>query len=282
MKASESFVAAVCGMNSIDDVETNTHQLFHLLEEAVKGGAEFISFPENCLYLRIDESGEKYALPIDHAVFRRLSKFCREKNVCLHLGSVPVRSDNKIWNSTFLIREDGSCERVYDKMHLFDIELAGQKAIRESDYYHHGMAPKVLEWRGFRFGLSICYDLRFAELYNYYAKEEVDVLLIPAAFLVETGRAHWEVLLRARAIENQCYVLAAGQGGEHKGKNGATRRTYGHSMIIEPWGEVIAQTDESSQVVLAELQREKITAVRRQIPMGKHRRWNDFMAKGTL
>jgi predicted amidohydrolase len=268
----DRFTAAVCEMTSGEDVDANLKQVMGLLEEAAKRGADFISFPENSLFMRVDENRGKFALPQDHPALAEIAEVCRKMQVCVHLGSVPCQVDGRVKNSTFLIAEDGSVRRVYDKIHLFDIELAGKKPVRESDYFTHGETPNVVEWRGFRLGLAICYDVRFAELFCLYAQQAVDVLLIPAAFLVETGRAHWEVLLRARAIENQCYVLAAAQEGEHFSDSGLKRATYGHSLIVDPWGQVAGVADAKNRIVLAEVSRQKILEVRRQLPMADHRR----------
>ena len=134
-----------------------------------------------------------------------------------------------------------SRRKSYEKIHLFDIELDGLSPVRETDLFKHGKFPSVFKVRGWEIGQAICYDLRFAELFLEYAKQGVDLVLVPAAFLVETGRAHWEVLLRARAIESQCYIVAAAQAGKHLGCQGGHRMTYGHSLAIDPWGTVIWQ-----------------------------------------
>jgi predicted amidohydrolase len=271
---SENIVVAVCEMTSTESVEDNFRQIKELFGQAVAQQAQLLSFPENSLYLRINEQNPKFGLAIDHPTLQELTGLCRENEVAIHLGSVPLAEGDGIWNSTLWIDERGEIERVYDKMHLFDIELEGKKPIRESDIYEFGQCPVVIEWRGFRFGLSICYDLRFAELYSYYARQNVDAVLVPAAFLVETGRAHWEILLRARAIESQCYVIAAAQQGTHKA-GAAERATWGRSMIVDPWGEVMGEADETHRMVIAQMSHQRIKQVRQQIPMHSHRRWQD-------
>jgi len=162
---------------------------------------------------------------------------------------------------------------VYRKIHLFDVDVVGQKPVRESDVFARGTETSVFEIKGWKFGSSICYDVRFPELYLRYAREEVDAILVPAAFLTTTGRAHWEILLRARAIESQAYVLAAAQGGTHQGIKGGTRETHGHSMIVDPWGLIVEEIQDSSEVRVARatLKVDRIEAVRRQIPMKNHR-----------
>lgn len=262
-------------MCSTDCVDDNVDQLLKLLRQALRGGARLISFPENSLYLRIDmENGEKYAFAENSQVFERLALELRGSGAQMHLGSVPVKLEGEIRNVSVWIDDQGQVNFPYSKMHLFDIELHGQKPIRESDYYRKGTQPALVKTLGFRFGLSICYDLRFPELFLYYAHQGVDALMIPAAFLVETGRAHWEVLLRARAIEGQSYVVAAAQGGTHVSKNGKSRQTYGHTMIVDPWGAVLAQADADKKVVFADISGETIRKVRAQIPMAAHRRFH--------
>ncbi len=162
---------------------------------------------------------------------------------------------------------------VYKKIHLFDITLEGQKPIRESDVFTNGEMSTVFEIDGIKFGSSICYDIRFAELYNLYAKQEVDVILIPAAFLVKTGKAHWDVLLRARAIENQSYVLAPAQTGKHQSTSSEqSRETYGHTTAVGPWGDVIECLSDGMDILFVNIDPENCRAVRRQIPMNSHRR----------
>lgn len=263
-------------MTSTDDVSQNLDIILKLLEETEEAETQFISFPENSLYLRVDmDAGEKYALELEDDALRQLSEYCRSHKVCVHLGSIPLLINGKIHNCSVLIDDQGKRHADYSKMHLFDIFLKDKKPILESDYYQKGEKPEIFEWQGFRFGLSICYDLRFSELFNYYARKEVDVLLIPAAFLPTTGKAHWEVLLRARAIENQAYVLAAAQAGEHVStKTDSRRSSYGNSLVVDPWGEVLCHVkEEGSNVVFAQLEKSRIQHVREQVPMKNHRRF---------
>ena len=176
----EDILVAVCEMTSLDNIVENEAQLFSLMKEAVSGGADLISFPENALYLRIDEAGEKFALQKDDPVFSRLSEFAIENKTLLHIGSVPVFEGEKIFNSTLMIDDNGKCDWVYSKIHLFDIELKGRKPVKESDYYCPGNEPAIFNWRGLKFGMSICYDLRFAELYSYYAGTRIRQERLPA------------------------------------------------------------------------------------------------------
>lgn len=268
-------VVAAVQMTSVDDVDTNLKQIETQLEEIFKTSQpRFVSFPENCLYLRLVEGEKIEGLTLSHPAFAKLSEWAKKYNTHLHLGSVPLYVEGHLYNSSVLVTPAGEVQPTYQKMHLFDIQLEGQKPIRESDVFRHGQKPSIIEVDGWRIGEAICYDVRFAELFSQYARQEVDLILLPAAFLVKTGEAHWEILLRARAIESQSYVIASAQGGTHKGtKNGGTRETYGHSLIIDPWGAVIGQVEARDPgVVVTKLSRELIDKVRQQIPMKFHRR----------
>ncbi|AHZ86199.1 Deaminated glutathione amidase [Bdellovibrio bacteriovorus] len=271
--SSELVVAAV-QMTSVDDVTTNVAQMEELLKEAFKSAQpRFVSFPENCLYLRLKEGEKIEGLTLSHPAFARLSELAKHYNTYLHLGSIPLYLEGHLYNSSTLITPEGEVQPTYQKMHLFDIQLEGQEPIRESDVFRHGQTPNVIDIDGWKVGEAICYDVRFAELFSQYARREVDVILLPAAFLVKTGEAHWEILLRARAIENQSYVIAAAQGGTHTGLRGGVRETYGHSLIIDPWGAVVGQVEKRQPgVTISKFTRERIDSVRRQIPMKFHRR----------
>ncbi|NJL72346.1 MAG: hypothetical protein HC888_12600, partial [Candidatus Competibacteraceae bacterium] len=189
------------------------------------------------------------------------------------LLTTPLRGDGKFRNCTIWFRAGHSPRIVYSKIHLFDVDVEGAPPVRESDHFHPGEAPAVLHVKGWKIGLSICYDLRFAELYLRYA-QSVDLILIPAAFLVPTGEAHWHVLVRARAIEAQAYVAAPAQAGGHRsvGRPSAVRATYGHSLVVDPWGVVLADLGSGVGLKVVTLEREAIAKVRRQIPMAGHRR----------
>lgn len=260
-------------MTSIDEVDANLMQIETLLEQVEKTDARLACFPENCLYMRVAEGERIGGLELSDPVFARLSEWAQAKKRFLHLGALPLRLHGHLYNSSVLIGDDGSIVPGYQKMHLFDIQLEGQRVHRESDVFRHGQGPVVFEIDGWKFGETICYDLRFAELYSMYAKQEVDAILVPSAFLVKTGEAHWEVLLRARAIESQCYVLAAAQAGTHKGLRGGVRETYGHSLSVDPWGAIVdCNTTTGPGVRVVKMARARIEQVRRQIPMKDHRR----------
>lgn len=270
MKANLS--AIVCQMTSIDDIEANFQQIEQLIQSVSKP-ADIVFFPENCLYMRLVEGQAIPGLDFQHPVFAKLKMLAQKKNMALHLGSIPLREEGKLTNASVLVTADGKIEATYRKMHLFDITLEGQKSIRESDVFNHGPVPSVLNVKGWELGQTICYDVRFSELFSVYAKKKVDAILVPAAFLVKTGQAHWEVLLRARAIESQCYIIAAAQAGLHQNPEGHQRSTFGHSLVVNPWGEILVKgSSDRPEAHFFELDFAQIETVRRQIPMHHHRR----------
>lgn len=271
---SSELVVANVQMTSNDDVDGNLMQIENLLEEVFKKASpRLICFPENCIYLRLIEGQKIEGFDLTHFAFKKLSELSQKYNSYFHLGSVPLLVEGHLYNSSVLITPQGQVQAGYQKMHLFDIQLEGQKALRESDAFRHGQRPHILEIDSWKVGESICYDVRFSELYAQYARKEVDLILVPAAFLVKTGEAHWEILLRARAIESQSYVVASAQAGIHQGIAGGTRMTYGHSLCIDPWGVVLSQQMQAGPGFdIVTLRRERIEKVREQIPMKFHRR----------
>lgn len=279
MSRPPQFHIALTQMTSVDDVSTNLKVIMDLALKAkqMDSNVQMICFPENCLYMRVREGEGIPTITLKDEPFRELQALSLKLNSVLHLGSVALTLGDRVYNSSVTIRPDRPAENSYQKIHLFDIQLEGDKAIRESDVFAGGTAPLILEVDGWRFGQSICYDLRFSELYRNYALAEVDAILIPAAFLTKTGLAHWHVLNRARAIESQAYVVASAQVGVHQsvrpieGQPGS-RETFGHAMIIDPWGQSLVELENQVGVVTKVLSRERIHQVRSQIPMKQHRR----------
>ncbi|MGE5087031.1 MAG: carbon-nitrogen hydrolase family protein [Bacillota bacterium] len=271
---SSELVVAVAQMTSIDDTDANLMQIEALLEDIFTvHKPRLVGFPENCLYMRVREGEKIQGFSLDDSVFSRLSELAKKYDTHLHLGSVPLHIEGHLYNSSVLVNPRGEVRPTYQKLHLFDIQLEGQKPIRESDVFRHGQRPSVIEVDGWKIGETICYDVRFAELFSQYARKEVDLILVPAAFLVKTGEAHWEILLRARAIESQAYLMASAQGGTHVSGNGGMRETYGHSLIVDPWGSIVGQVEKRSVgYSVVKLTKERIEGVRRQIPMKFHRR----------
>lgn len=266
---------ALAQLNSNDEIQNNLNQILILIDQACTNDKkpDLIVFPENSLFFRLSSSQRIEALNLNSNHWDSLKEKAKQYSVWLHLTTAVVDVDKKTYNASVLIRPDKSLEVIYRKIHLFDITLTGQKPIRESDSFQFGGKSHIFELKGFSFGSSICYDIRFSELYAKYAQQEVDVILVPSAFLVKTGEAHWHVLLRARAIESQCYVLAAAQSGTHRSRQVSDHReTFGHSLAIGPWGEVLAEKASSVGLIYVEVLKNEIQRVRNQIPMKSHRR----------
>jgi deaminated glutathione amidase len=270
-------IAAV-QMVSTPRVADNLDAARRLVAEAAGGGARLIVLPEYfCLLGQTDR--DKLAVaeaPGDGPIQRMLAETARAHGVWLIGGTLPLKvatatgSDadaaERVLNANLVFSPDGAQAARYDKMHLFAYDN-GRERYDEARTLRAGRTPVAFDADGWRVGLSVCYDLRFPELYRALVRPPCDLLSVPSAFTHTTGAAHWEVLLRARAIENQCYVVAAAQGGRHE--NG--RRTFGHSLVVDPWGEIVACRDEGEGVVMAELSRERIASVRSQLPALEHR-----------
>lgn len=268
----ESLDIALVQMTSVDSLATNLHKFESIFNSIKPGAVDLICFPENCLFLRVRDTDPIEKFELGHSCFLWLGEWAKKLKATLHLGSVPLHINGKLFNSSVWIDSEGRVKAGYQKIHLFDIELTGQKPMRESAVFERGHQPQIQNFMGWKFGESICYDLRFGELYSQYAYQNVDLILVPAAFLVETGRAHWEVLLRARAIENQCYLVASAQVGTHISTKGSgERQTFGHSMIVDPWGRIEVELGEREDVLQHRISYEHINKVRRQIPMSSHR-----------
>lgn len=280
MERPHVFHIALAQMTSVDDLNANLEVIDNLIRKAklMDPLVQMVCFPENALYMRIQEGAGLPTIQLTDPAFQKLQAVATELRLVIHLGSVALTEGDRVFNSSVVIRPHQSAEASYRKIHLFDIKLEGDKAIRESDVFSGGDAPAILEVDGWRFGQSICYDVRFSELYRTYAMAEVDGILIPSAFLAKTGLAHWHVLNRARAIESQAYVVSSAQSGKHlstrppqEGKLDM-RETFGHAMIIDPWGQTLVELKDQVDVVTHVLSRDRIHQVRRQIPMKDHRR----------
>ncbi len=262
----------IAQLNSNDNIQDNFNQIKSIILKAQAEKPKIIIFPENALFFRIDQYSKVQSVSLNDNCITDLKNVCAQAQISIHFTTA-IEENGKVYNASVLIDTNHNATVVYKKIHLFDIDLAGQAPIRESDVFVHGSDPAVLNLEDFKIGSSICYDIRFSELYSVYAKAEVDIILVPAAFLVKTGQAHWEVLLRARAIESQCYVIASAQSGIHAStEHQLSRETYGHSMIIDPWGEVKAVRADGVGIIFAEVNRNLIEHVRKQIPMRNHRR----------
>lgn len=269
---------AAIQMVSTPDLERNLQAAARLIDQAARAGANLLCLPEYfCLMGRRDVDKLELAEAQGQGPIQTfLAAQAREHRVWLVGGtlplSVPGRSD-RVHNSCLVFGPDGERAARYDKIHLFSFER-GAERYDEGRVLEPGDVPVTFMAMGRRVGLSVCYDLRFPELYRSLAGPPgeaswpCDLVCVPSAFTWTTGRSHWEVLLRARAVENQCYVLASAQGGEHE--NG--RRTWGHSMIVDPWGEVVARVEEGEGIALADLDGLRLNEVRAQLPALKHRK----------
>jgi len=262
---------AALQMVSTPDVERNLEAAERLIAQAAAAGAGLAALPEYfCLMGRRDTDKLAHAeAPGDGPIQRFLAAAARRHGLWLIGGTLPLQAGDgeRALNSNGVYAPDGSLAARYDKLHLFAFDN-GREQYDEGRTLRAGSAPVAVQAGPLRVGLSICYDLRFPELYRALMDPPCDLLSVPAAFTYTTGQAHWELLLRARAVENQCYVLAAAQGGTHE--NG--RRTWGHSMVVDPWGEVLALREEGEGVLVAEVDPARIAEVRQQLPALKHRR----------
>ena len=262
---------AALQMVSTPDVARNLGVAAELIDEAARGGAQLVALPEYfCLLGRRDT--DKLAVAEDDGagpIQQMLAASARRAGVWVVGGTLPMRTADpqRVRNSCCVYSPDGSRVARYDKIHLFAYDN-GREHYDEGRVLEAGDATVAFDAAGMRIGLSVCYDVRFPELYRALGRPPCDLLCVPSSFTYTTGQAHWELLLRARAVENQCYVVAPAQGGVHE--NG--RRTWGHSMVVDPWGEVLAVRVQGAGVVMAELDAARITAVRTQLPALSHRR----------
>ncbi|MFK7945612.1 MAG: carbon-nitrogen hydrolase family protein [Paracoccaceae bacterium] len=262
---------ALLQLNSSDDPVANLVVTERMFRQAVAGGAEWVLTPEvtNIVSASRTRQNEVLRQEDDDATLARLSALAGELGVWLSIGSLALLSgdaDGRFVNRQFLIGPDGAVQNRYDKIHMFDVELGGEESYRESAGYRPGETAVVAETPWGRTGLTTCYDMRFPALYGSLAQAGASVVTAPSAFTVPTGRAHWHVLLRARAIETGCYVLAAAQTGRHAAVRGRVRHTYGHSLVVDPWGEVVADGGEGTGVISAELDLTLVAKARSRVP----------------
>jgi predicted amidohydrolase len=272
---SAPFVVAAVQLTSTSDEEANWESARRLIERAAAHGARLVGTPENTNYLGPHEEKVRRAEPLDGPTVGRFAALARRLGIHLLLGSFNERSDDpaRCHNTSVLFGSDGRVIAAYRKLHLFDVDIPGGVCFAESATCKpgdQGTGLVVADTPLGRIGLTICYDLRFAELYRRLADLGADILAVPSAFTLATGKDHWEPLLRARAIENQCYVLAPAQHGVHD--DGGLRESYGHAMIVDPWGLPLAVAADGPGLALAEIDLERVARVRRAIPMRQHRR----------
>jgi predicted amidohydrolase len=264
-------IALFQSCTGIDPVD-NARALTAAIEQAAAGGAEMLFTPEMSGLLDRDakRAGESLRAEDDDAVLAACREAASRHALWVHLGSLAVRTEEgKLANRAFVIDPTGAIRARYDKIHLFDVDLPTGESWRESAVYRPGQGAVVVEGTPVgRLGLTICYDLRFPALFASLAEAGVDTIAVPAAFTVPTGRAHWEVLLRARAIEAEAFVVAAAQSGRHADG----RETYGHSLVVSPWGEVLLDMGQAVGVGFADIELSLVGEVRQRIPALAHRR----------
>jgi predicted amidohydrolase len=261
---------AVAQMNSRDDKAANLRRAEALIDEAAAQGARLVAFPEVFDYLGPNAMTAGIPEPIPGPLTERLAAKAREHGIYVHAGSVHEQSDveGKCYNTTVLFDPNGEMIAKYRKIHLFDIDLTGHVSANESGTILPGNEVVTAEIDGHTVGLAICYDLRFPELFRLLAVAGAEVLFLPAAFTMFTGKDHWHVLLRARAIENQCYVLAPAQIGPHEPEG----QCYGHSIIVDPWGVVLGEAPNREGLVVSDLDFDALQGIRTQLPSLMNRR----------
>lgn len=263
---------AIFQSNTGIDPASNLHALERAIDAAAGGGAEMLFTPEMSGLLDRDSSRAAGKLRPDDEdpVLAGCREAARRSGIWLHLGSLAVLADNgKVANRGFVIDREGNVRARYDKLHLFDVDLPTGESWRESSVYSAGEGVALVNGTPVgKLGLTICYDLRFPGLFARLAEADADVIAVPAAFTVPTGRAHWHILLRARAIEAGLFVIAAAQVGRHEDG----RQTFGHSLVVGPWGEVLLDMGEEPGVGFADIDLKRISEVRSRIPALNHRR----------
>ena len=254
------------------DVDKNLADASGLIREAAARGAQYVQTPEITTLMETERARLFAAIRPDEGnpAVAHFSALAREFGIWLHVGSMAVLlGDGRIANRSFLLAPNGEIEARFDKIHMFDVELPGGETYRESKNYQAGSAGVLAELPWGTLGLTVCYDLRFPHLYRALAQAGADFLAIPSSFTRKTGEAHWHVLMRARAIENGCFVFAAAQAGRHE----AGRETYGHSLIVSPWGEIIAEADGAHPgVIVADVKPNEVREARQRIPSLQHDR----------
>ncbi|MCA9640414.1 MAG: carbon-nitrogen hydrolase family protein [Myxococcales bacterium] len=281
---------AALQLNSNADVSANLDVVEELVARAVAESAALVMLPENFAFLGPEAQkleiaepliGSSEYEPLAHPIQTRMVELARRHQVHLLLGGFPERApaaeaeqetpdseSSPPFNTSALLGPDGRLAAYYRKLHLFDIDLPDGTSLRESRATQAGDRVVVTEVLGLRLGLSVCYDLRFPELYRRQVEQGANVISVPAAFTAQTGSAHWHVLLRARAIENQCWVVAPAQWGKHP----EGRASYGHALIIDPWGQIVAEASDGVGVVLADLDLDQLARVRAGLPCLQHRK----------
>jgi len=271
---SQTLRVAAVQMSSQDDLAKNLASACDFVARAADAGARLVLLPENFAYLGPEEGKRAVAEPVGETpegpILQAIADAARRAKVHVIAGGMPERAPDpaRPYNACVVVAPDGNIAGKYRKVHLFDVEVGDGQRYCESASTTPGETPASVTIAGFSVGLSVCYDLRFPELYRKLTDAGADILVVPAAFTLATGKDHWHVLLRARAIESQTYVVAAAQWGSHP----RGRRTYGKSLIADPWGDVVAQCPEGEGLAVADVDRAYLTQVRANLPALRHRR----------
>jgi deaminated glutathione amidase len=272
------FKVACIQNTATQDLDDNVATASALVRGAAAAGADFITLPEHCSLMEPRRDVlHQHAVPLgEHPTLAKFQALAAEVGRWMLIGSLPARSpDGRIANCSVLLDDSGNLVTSYDKIHMFDVDLPTGERFRESDDFQPGPEARLVETPWGAMGMTVCYDLRFPQLYRSLAQAGARILTVPAAFTKVTGDAHWHTLLRARAIENCCFVIAPCQTGHHYGK----RYTCGHSLIIDPWGEVLADGGDDVGFVMAEVDPARVDEVRAMIPSLDHDR--PFEVTGT-
>lgn len=274
-------------LTSTDRVDVNVSRIFESLHFFESNPVDLVCLPENALYFNFKSKIDPQdVITLDNPEWNRLSAWSRQWNTSIHVGGTPLKIEDHIFNASVVIFPGLKPQVVYKKIHLFDVNVEGRR-VCESDSFSPGEELAIIDINGWKLGLSICYDLRFAEMFVKYHRQNVDGVLVPASFLVPTGRAHWLTLLKARAIETQSFVIAAAQVGTHHSQlfpELPTKQTWGQSVVLNPWGQALAMTEDFDQwpegslanallqPLVVELDRTLIETTRQQIPLLSHRK----------
>lgn len=267
---SHSFIAACVQMRGSKDPSTNCVDAVRMIREAASRGATFVQTPEISNLVNRDRETMMQSLFTEDKdpMLQAFQALARELKITIHAGSLSIKNGDKVANRAFVIAQTGNIAARYDKIHLFDVDLANGETWRESNTFTGGSEAIVVDIPNAKLGVSICYDVRFPYLFRALADHGATVLSAPACFTKQTGEAHWSVLQRARAIENGAFMISAAQAGLHEDG----RETYGHSMIVDPWGRVLAEGDDKPGLIFAEINTDAVTEARSRIPALRHTR----------
>jgi predicted amidohydrolase len=264
------YTAAAVQMMATDDKAANLAEAERWIREAARQGARLVALPEVFHWRGEKRREREFAEPLDGPTAARMARVARDCAIYLLTGSIleAIPASDKVYNTSLLFAPSGELLASYRKIHLFDVDLANGVSLRESATREHGASVVAAQTEIGIMGLSVCYDLRFPELYRGLAARGADVIFVPSAFTAFTGEAHWETLLRARAVENQAYIIAPDQFG----KSPKSFETHGHSMIVDAWGQVIAELAGGAGVISAEIDFDYLAKVRAELPSLRHRR----------